>query len=272
MTVRKLLMPHDGSHLSGAIVDALAPLLQADTQITLLHVEDAGHSVEDALSDTERKLSSHGALVTRKVISSGDPAGAILDAALESRPDLVVMSTHGRSGIERWVRGSVAERVLRSCPVPLFMINPLTHAGSSFSSILVPLDTSSNAEQILDSIIPFASLFNARLTLLFVDWNDPTDDAENTARRRASRAQDVAEWFAGPRQRIEAAGLTAEIRIAHGDPASQIVKAAQPGEFDLLAMSTHGRTGPGRWLLGSIAEKVLGQCRIPLLLRPTAKG
>jgi nucleotide-binding universal stress UspA family protein len=179
------------------------------------------------------------------------------------------MSTHGRGGLERWVRGSVAERVLRSCPVPLLMVNPRTRSGSGLASIVVPLDGSANSTRVLDPLIPLARAFDARLTLLFVDWDAVTDTPSQAARRRERRERDVAEWLADPMKRLASEGIAAEIRIVRGDVAEEILRAAEPGEFDLLAMSTHGRSGPGRWLLGSVAEKVLGQCRIPILLHRT---
>ena len=267
MSLNSLLIPHDGSPLSGSVVEALGPLLQGSVRVTLLHVDDGQAFDEGALDEAARKLTAQGASVTRREVASRDTAGAILDVVKESRPDLVVMSTHGRSGIERWVRGSVAERVLRFCPVPLFMVNPHTHAATGLSSVLVPLDTAADATtQILDPLLPLAQAFGARLTLLFVDWEDPTDAPARAARRREIRSKDVADWLVGPRARIEAAGVPVEIRIEQGDIAEQIVRAAVPGEYDLLAMTTHGRSGPGRWLLGSITEKVVAHCRIPILL------
>lgn len=266
-----VLVAHDGSPHSGAVVDALAPWLGPDVDVTLMHVDAGeGGDVRSELDATKAKLAASGAEVTRLDETSDDPAGAIVDAASRLEPAFVALSTHGRSGVERWVRGSVAERVLRSCPVPVFMVNPMTRAERQISSIVVPLDTSANSAAILDVMLPLAKAFQARVTLLFVDWDDPTDTPGMAARRRAEREQDVQKWLSGPRQRVEDQGLEVEIRIVHGDVAEEIVKLARPEVHDLLAMTTHGRTGAGRWLLGSIAEKVLRECRIPVLLQRSA--
>jgi nucleotide-binding universal stress UspA family protein len=100
-----------------------------------------------------------------------------------------------------------------------------------------------------------------------VDWEDPTLTPEGVRKRREIRERDIAEWLSGAKARLEEVGLPVEIRIAHGDVAQEILRLAEPGgEYDLLAMGTHGRSGPGRWLLGSIAEKVLRECRLPVLL------
>jgi nucleotide-binding universal stress UspA family protein len=267
MGLSSILIPHDGSALSGAVTDSLAPLLTGDVAVTVLHVvEDASVDPAAELVATERKLSALGVGVTRVERSGADPAGVIVDLARETRPDLIVMSTHGRGGLERWLRGSVAERVLRSSPVPILMVNPRTHPGSELASVLVPLDASASSVQVLGPLIPLARAFGARLTLLFVDWDAATDTSAQAARRREMRKRDVDEWLTGPMARLGAEGIEAEVRIVYGDVAEEILRAAAPGAFDLLALSTHGRSGASRWLLGSVAEKVLGQCRIPILL------
>ncbi|MBW2498821.1 MAG: universal stress protein [Deltaproteobacteria bacterium] len=264
---RTILIPHDGSALSSRSAEILAPLLPAGTQVTLLHVDDGQPVDERAMTAAEKTLCSNGATVTRRTIASKDPAGVILDVAAELRPSLVAMSTHGRGGIERITRGSVAERVLRGCPVSVLMTNPFTGDGSStIESVLVPLDGSHNSTEVLDSVIPFAKAFSARVVLLYVDWIDPTDTPTGAAKRRAMRQADIEGWLAEPRERVAAADIEVSIEIAHGNVADELIRLAQPEAYGLLAMTTHGRTGPGRWLLGSTAEAVLRHCRLPLLL------
>ena len=80
------------------------------------------------------------------------------------------------------------------------------------------------------------------------------------------RRQDIEHWLAAPRERAAKAGLDVSIEIAHGNVAEEVLRLAQPDLHGLLAMTTHGRTGPGRWLLGSSAETVLRHCRVPVLL------
>lgn len=292
MQPRSILIPHDGSTLSGAIVDALIPLLGSEVSVTLLHVVvdgavagaasdpsaerlDAGAgsegacdggAVEGALAASETAVRGRGAGVTRVERRARDVAGAIIDDVEASRPDLVAMTTHGRGGITRLVRGSVAERVLRACPVPLLMVNPQTHAGTRLARVLVALDGSDEAERILDALIPIAQGVSARVTLLYVDWDAATDTPTQAAKRRTQREEDVRQWLSGPLARLEREQVPATLELARGDVAEEILRAADPERFDLLALSTHGRSGPGRWLLGSVAEKVLGRCRIPTLL------
>jgi len=272
MRFSSVLIPHDGSTLAGAVVEALGPLLQSGTVANLLYVEDSSRSSEEALAATEREIVLHGAAVTRHKVTSKDPASVILDVAAELRPDLVAMSTHGRSGIKRWVRGSVAERVLRECPAPLLLVNPFTHSGSSFDRVLVPLDASDYSAQILDTLLPFAKTFEAELTLLYVDFDDPTDTPKQAEGRRATRKDDIENWLAKPLARANQAELSVDLRIAHGDVASVIQELAKPDDYDLVAMTTHGNSGPGRWSLGSVTTKVLRNCKIPVLLHRTRRS
>lgn len=279
MATFSILVPHDGSPLAGAVISALEPLLEHADGITILHVVEGDGAPDEsrtrAVAEAEKQLGARGATVTRREVRSDDPAGAIIDTVAEGGVDLVAMSTHGRTGLDRWVRGSVAERVLRRCPVPLLMVNPFSGGApvGRMESVLVPLDGSEASAVVLDALIPLARAHESQLTLLFVDWDDPTVTPEGAAKRREARDRDIAEWLSAPRAQAEEAGLSVEIRIARGDVAREILRLAAPSEFDLLAMSTHGRSGPGRWLIGSIAEKVLRECHLPLLLaRATSDG
>ena len=269
MPFDSLLIPHDGSQSSGTVVDALLPLLRPGTTVTLLRVNEDDAQEDAGVAETRQRLEALGVTVTRRDVTSSDPAGAILDVAADLHPDLVAMSAHGRSGVRHRVRGGVADRVLRACPTAVFMVNPVTHPKAQFRSALVPLEHSDESAQILDTVIPLAQAFDARLTLLHVDFDDPTVPPATRERRRAMRAEDVNKWLSKPRARAEAAGITVELRIVHGDPAEQILQVATPQDYDWLAMTTHARSGLTRWLLGSVTEKVLRECEIPVLLHRT---
>ncbi len=276
MPLRSILYPHDGSTLSGAVTDSLAPILargaDVDLGVTLLHVRDGTSEDRAGLEATAKRLVALGARVERLEQISNDPAGVIVDLAHELGAGLVAMSTHGRGGLDAWVRGSVAERVLRACPVPLWMVSPRVPRGAGITSILAPLDESICAARILDPLIPIARTFGARVTLLFVDEDAATDTPSLAARRCAHRERDVREWLAEPWALLEGAGIAGAIRIVRGDVAEEILRVAEPGAFDLLALSTHGYTGAVRWPLGSTTEKVLARCRVPTFLHPTREA
>lgn len=269
MSIRTILLPHDGSALSGAVAISLAPLIaRAPTpvHVVVLHVPmwDPEDPVE--LDVTERVLRELGAHVTREHRAGPDAAAAILSVAGTLPADLVAMTTHGRGGPSRWVRGSVAERVLRACPVPLWMANPRSVPTASVRSILLPMDGSACASGILDPMVRVLAGVEARVTFLYVDYAGTTDTPALVPVRRAEREAEVRKWITEPMQRLQRAGIPHEVRVVEGSPAEEILRAAESGAYDLLAMSTHGRTGPARWVLGSVAEKVLSRSAIDLLL------
>ena len=269
MSFSSILIPYDGSALGTTAIGSVGPLLTPGTTVTLFSVKGSAATCCDKLAEAEKEIAGYGAAVSHQEVDFGNTAEAILDAAASLRPDLVAMSTRGRSGIKRWTRGSVAERVLRGCPVPALIVNPHTHPSPRFSRVLVPLDSSDYSAQIIDTLIPFAQEFDAGLTLLYVDFNDDTDSPEQAKRRRECRKRDIQDWLAIPIERAKAAGLAAELRIAHGDTASTIVDIAKADKYDLVAMTTHWGSGPSRWSLGSIATRVLRNCQIPVLLHCT---
>ena len=173
---------------------------------------------------------------------------------------------HGRTGLDRWVRGSVAERVLRSATVPLLLCNPHTQVASPdrMERLLVPLDGSAEGMKLLPLVRRLDLAHDAHVTLLTVEAPALTElpglghGGDPTATRRALRA--VAD-------ELRAAGLRVDVQEAFGPVASEILRASQ--RADLLAMTTHGRSGPSRWWFGSVAEQVLREATCPLLVART---
>ncbi|MEO1202879.1 MAG: universal stress protein, partial [Pseudomonadota bacterium] len=100
-----------------------------------------------------------------------------------------------------------------------------------------------------------------------VDFDDPTDTPKRRSDRRQQREADVASWFEKPASQIAAAGLDMEIRVEHGIAAEVILRLANEPGYDLLAMTTHGRSGLARWAFGSVADRVLSACQKPILLK-----
>jgi len=134
-----------------------------------------------------------------------------------------------------------------------------------YKSILVPLDGSTLAENILTEIEALALLLKAKLNLILVSKAhvlpgvDPTEAqvrVVNTANEYLEKIQN----------RLSAKNLEIEIHTPYGNPAYKILEVCRRHDIDLIAMSTHGRSGIGRWLLGSVAEKVVRHSEIPVLL------
>ena len=141
-----------------------------------------------------------------------------------------------------------------------------------YKSILVPLDGSALAEAILPEIEKLACCMGARIILLRVSrahvfpGKDPTKAEIEVVRRAEDYVTEI-------RDQLVAKGLDAEACVRYGAVAEEILTHSARNDVDLIAMSTHGRSGLGRWALGSVAEKIVRRSVKPVLLwRATARA
>jgi len=270
-----ILIPLDGSELAERALAPARRLLGADGEAVLVRVveetppseeEDALDAAEAYLKDVRTRLEGAGARVRATLVRRGDPAEQVLAAVDESGAAFVAMGTHGRSGVARLVRGSVAERVLRHCPVPLLLVNPhaAPAATGTFERILAPLDGSETAAAVLPTVARVAKAFGALVTLLRVEpfLYSPVPSPVLESMWEPAK---VAATLEPSRQRLEEQGVEARVEARYGVESAEILAAAEYS--DLVVMSTHGRSGLSRWWFGSVAEQVLRHCSRPLLVQ-----
>ena len=263
---RSILLPTDGSAFSERIIPRVEQLLteQKEGRVCLLQVLPPGENAEgefraatQQLSDLQQSFERRGLHATYRV-ERGDPVEMIVNTIETTRPDLVAMATHGRTGLTRLVRGSVSEGVLRHCTVPLLVCNTHTHQGtepSRFHRILIALDGSKLADGMLPLAREMSLLHGAEAVLFYAAPN------EGAAAARRIELEARAHEFEGT-------GIPkVELDIRVGEPAKEILLAVERNRADLLAMSTHGRTGFSRLRFGSVTEAVLREVPCPLLLR-----
>jgi nucleotide-binding universal stress UspA family protein len=210
------------------------------------------------------------------MVRSGTNVGrTIARCAREQEVDLIAMSTHGRSGVRRLVLGSVAEEVLRRSTIPVLCyphVEPdLTLERKPIQHILLTTDLSHHSLRPFEPVLALAKTLGCRVTvlhvvpaLLAVPQGAPlapplcsADLAEEIDRAR----EHVAEQCAPLGDDVD---LTTEV-ITHDEPAEGIVEYAQRNGADLIALSTHGRSGFARLALGSVAEDVLRSSPVPVL-------
>lgn len=187
--------------------------------------------------------------------------------------ELVIMTTHGRTGVSRAWLGSVADSLVRHSSFPLLVIRPREDGSfpeARFEHFLVPLDGSPVGEKILGPTAKLAKIMGARLTLLHVVAPQVSLGARvspvpaGNVQERRSRAETYLE---GVEKRLVGEGIRAESIIdSHIAPARAILKTAEALGVDLVAIATHGYTGVKRALLGSVTDKVLRGAQWPLLL------
>jgi nucleotide-binding universal stress UspA family protein len=271
-----VLVPLDGSSLAEGILRHIPPLLMArKAKLLLLQVLPRGSSEQDEaaalryLADATKEVAASGE-EPEAILRIGDPADQILSVADDYKADQIVMATHGRSGVARIIRGSVAERVLRNATVPVYLASPKGLSGKSnesFSRVLIPLDGSKLAASIMPLVLPMVSDSQAEVVLLHVSvpGKESVHPVPEVAKKRAQAKAETA--LADVQDSLKAAGVTAHVFGTYGDPAEELLAAIERQEADLLAMTSHGREGLSRWRFGSVAEKVLREARCPLLIK-----
>jgi nucleotide-binding universal stress UspA family protein len=136
-----------------------------------------------------------------------------------------------------------------------------------YRSILIPLDGSEIAETILPEIEHLAPDYTSRIVVVRVCHAQAMTE-KYAVEVHPRVVQEAEAYLENMKARLNSKGFTVELHICYGDAAWEILDLSERANVDLIAMSTHGRSGIGRWLLGSVAEKVLRHSRKPVLLLP----
>jgi nucleotide-binding universal stress UspA family protein len=282
----KILVPLDGSNLAEQVLPFVHCLAKADDiPIELLTVTDpdARPPFWPAEADKSylKKVSQTYFPAARRIATAveiGRPADVIVNRAKDDPGSLIAMSTHGMSGMRRWILGSVASKVVQTVTNPLLLVRSVESVDASapvdLKTIFVPLDGSGMAEKVLPQVIELAGSMKLEVHLIRV-YTLPvnafvaTDGviAQGPAPFRQELRNEAETYLGGQAAQLRAHGVEQIMTTAlEGDPASEIIDIARNTANNLIAMSTHGRSGIGRWVLGSVAEKVVQHSRDPVLL------
>jgi nucleotide-binding universal stress UspA family protein len=280
--LERILVPLDGSELADRIVNPLTALLAKSSDVSLITVVPSAVLPQDhapghnPLTIARKHLGLRRDELTEKGVCAhtrlaiGDPASKVLEWAKEHGATLIVMATHGRTGADRLIRGSTAERVLRHSPVPVLVANPKALEASEelrFKKILVPLDGSERSAEIIPDVIELARVHGSEVVLFY---GIPIDvQLEPWAAAGPIMTQADGEKLLEP---FQARFHDVPVRrvVALGAPGISILSVAEDEKVDLIAMTTHGRTGASRWFFGSVAEQVTRHATCPLLVKRTA--
>jgi nucleotide-binding universal stress UspA family protein len=234
----------------------------------------------------ERLTAAHDLPIISEVLDPLDaatpdqPIAAMLaNHAAATGADLIVMTTHGRGGLARLWLGSVADALVRASPVPILLLRPAEATAGpdrppAIRRMLIPLDGSARSEAVVDHALALGQLIRSEYTLLRVvaplilgagaPFTAPTDFDPDRTMRLQREAQHELEHIA---RRLEAVGAQVHTRVLVAEQAANtILDDARQHGIDLIAMSTSGRSGLARLLIGSVADKVLRGADIPLLL------
>ena len=272
MTVVEPSPPSIGLHLGAS----------SQEQETVRHRADHAITYLDSLADAFRSDGVTVSTLTR----SGAPAQEIVQEAEREADTLIAMSGHGRSGVARWWLGSVADRVLHTAGSPLLLIRfhddeRSTHA-QGFSRVVVPVDGSPLAEEILPHVAHITKALGMAVDLVRVvpTWSEylamaapsanfGTASLDTTSLDEAFRynEEESNRYLDRVREDLLQQGVgLVETHCLRGDPASSIIDVATETPDRLVAMTTHGRSGVGRWVLGSVADRVVRNSGDPVLV------
>ena len=276
----RLIVPLDGSPQANAALPLAVTFAHATgARIALLRVISESEPEQPILASLDRiahELAPIDARVT-SVIRRGDPATEILQEARAEQADLILMRTHGRSGLTRAVLGSVTEQVLKHTPVPVLLLRPGGHRVKELRTLLVPVDGSPGGAVALGTAIGLAQTTGASLHLVevvvpipnyvYTEFNiggggyyiDPAWDEEAMAAAES--------YMQGITSRLQAAGRAASSHVIVANSVSAaLVKEAEERQADLIVMSSEALTGAARALLGSVTDAVVRSAHCPVLV------
>ncbi len=284
----RILVPLDGSETGQAVLPWVKLLAtQPDSQVQLMRsyrpLEEIKPIMELALVATE--LVSQSGVAAKieaqleelaathfpdQKVTVSSPVGPAADAILRCSEyaDIIAIASHGESGVASWLMGSVTTKVVRASTKPVLVIS--SHPESQprpaqIKNILVPLDGSPTAEAALDQAAKLARNFDASLLLYEgVVYREPSPDAEDW---QVLIAQGYLREQAQKYPDLKIDILARETQHGPG-----IIDQARAGDFDLIVMGSHGRSGVARFFLGSVAEKVVQRAPCPVLIVYNREG
>lgn len=293
--VKRILVALDGSELAEQAIPLVSDLASATKaeivlgavvvaperwpsstmpQETLGDERDYAHFYLSSVGDRLRE----NKVEARVRVEAGRAAESLVAMADDEAADLIAMTTRGRSGFSRWVLGSVADRVVHLSRKPVLIVNarPDGEVGKrQFKRILVPLDGSATAESALPFVRRFAADLKASLILegvivptaaLYAGTFVPSSPPVLPEIEAGSR-----EYLGCVAAKIKKQGLSVTTRVDIGYAAETILEAASETGADLIALCTHGRSGPERWIRGSVADAIIRHADRPCLVIPAPR-
>ncbi len=274
----KILVPLDGSERSQVAVQlGIGWAKSRGAELVFLgswadaaeREQDKGRALAQSLEAAE--VQARQALDAVRVVERlGEPVEAIV-AELEPG-DTVVMTSHGRSDLKRFLFGSVALEVVRRAPCPVLLVGPQVSAEKlskdpPFSRIMVCLDGSEVGATVLPRALEMANVVKGDLLLVSAQAVPPGSDGLPTE-SSAARAERVAvqEYLDGQVRRIKGSGRPISTHLVAGLAAPTLTEFARSSLVDLVAMTTHGRSGWSGLVFGNVAFDVAREVDCPVLL------
>jgi nucleotide-binding universal stress UspA family protein len=267
---RTILIPIDGSESAEeTILYARSMCPKSETRIVLLHVTPTVNTLNAAIDNIPNvKIIQDALLAEDWTVETetrmGEVVFEILKMAILLPSTMILMSTHGRSGIERIRNGSVTEQVLKQSPCPVFILHSTrpepadNRTEKLFKRILVPLDGTEASSAILECVERFAKMHDSEIVL----FHDEMESAEFDDKKAAIKAklQDHSVELAN-------AGLRVSLDMTtYKRPIREILDRIDDMSIDLVSMATHGDKGEKRALDESVTAEIIRHASCPLLV------
>jgi nucleotide-binding universal stress UspA family protein len=291
----RMLIPLDGSKLAEQVLPYARYLAKALTlPVELFQAVDAealemltnpaqGRYVDTILNEKRANSAEYLETVGRSfeqirvssVVEIGKPEDLILEKAAADSQTLIIMATHGRSGVQRWMLGSVADKVLHGVANDLFLVRATeqgkTDGAAPLTKVIVPLDGSPLAEKVLPHVIELGTKMPLEVILMrayaLPPAISPNEYAGYGQELFDQLEADAKDYLARKTKELAERGL-AEISsvVDLGYGAEEITVLARKTPDNFIAMCTHGRSGVKRWVLGSVTDRVVRHSGDPVLI------
>jgi nucleotide-binding universal stress UspA family protein len=299
LMINHILVPLDGSPLAECVlphVAAIAPVTNA--RVTLLHVLQQPHNgrensivdpvewhlqkqkAEKYFEEIASRLGEAGVLGVEPVILEGSPAGSVIDFARSSNVDLIILSTHGNSGLSGWNVSSVVQKILlRSYKSALLVRAYLPPATGTtkvrYKRLFVAMDCSVRSEFVLPFAINLAQYHKSQLILetvierpRIINRLPPAEEIAELANQFVKKNQEAAShYFKQLLAQFSTKDLKIKTHISVGDnPISVLHDMAEESNADLVLLAAHGETGERRWPYGSVTSSFIAYGNSSLLI------
>ncbi len=260
---QRLIVPLDGTAFAEhalPLSEILAHIYQS--QLTLINVDDGGDRAEVEIDEYLKHIGwqlQQSQIQFELICRSGKVAEEINKAAHEQGADLIVMSTHGKPGLDRLYAGDVANKLIRILQTPVLLLRPAERwqtRTTRFKRLLVSLDGSEAAEKILPYARALADAFGSEIVLLSV----PESDAEQPK---------IQHYLETVGNALSERGYNARALVTGSGAVRTILEVSQSEAADLIMMATHGRGNvERRAAVGSVADRVVDAANCPVFLAP----
>jgi nucleotide-binding universal stress UspA family protein len=244
-------------------------------------LHDLRHQVladaEHELRESATKFEAPEGVTVRTLALDGIPAEAIVEHAPSLDQSMIIMASHGRGIIGRLTYGSVADRVARTSHAPVLLVRfdqeREQYVPATIKRLVVPLDGSSRSQKAVPHAVKLARRLGTSIVLVSVAEIERLSAIYGAALSAAAYAEladeaetDVLTMLEGVAERIRNEGIQVEIRVMAGAVTAGIEAVTEPG--DVIVMTSHGRGGVRRWIIGSVAEQLGRTSEVPVMLVP----